>query len=118
MASNKGRRASQLNPQFRGIAPLPDIDFLKVDHQSWVKLTPAGGEARGCFGILALMVLSILRWSAIIIALNSLAAGQAGLKAQGKSVTPENVLAAQRDENKQTKKHVVSTAAFSADGPF
>jgi N6-adenosine-specific RNA methylase IME4 len=40
------------------------------------------------------------------------------LKAQGKSVTPENVLAAQRAENKQTKKHAVSTAVFSADGPF
>jgi N6-adenosine-specific RNA methylase IME4 len=40
------------------------------------------------------------------------------LKRQGKPVSPESVLAAQRAENKQTKKHNVSTATFSADGPF
>jgi uncharacterized protein YjbI with pentapeptide repeats len=71
-ASNKGGRASRLNPALRGIAPLPGIDLLHVDHhQNWVKVTPGGGEARGRFGIIALVVLSVLRWSAVILVLTN-----------------------------------------------
>jgi hypothetical protein len=40
------------------------------------------------------------------------------LKEKGKAVTPENVLACQRSENKKTKKHQIAIAAFSDDGPF
>jgi N6-adenosine-specific RNA methylase IME4 len=40
------------------------------------------------------------------------------LKADGKGVTPSALLARQRQETKQEKKHEVLTAAFSAEGPF
>ncbi len=40
------------------------------------------------------------------------------LKEEDKPVNPRTVLAAQRQENKQEKKHAIATAAFSATGPF
>jgi hypothetical protein len=40
------------------------------------------------------------------------------LKDEGKGVTPNAVLAKSRQEAKQTKKHAIQAAVFSADGPF
>lgn len=40
------------------------------------------------------------------------------LKEEDKPVNPRTVLAAQRQENKQEKKHAIATATFSATGPF